>query len=104
MSHRAKLLSAAVLAAGMAFTAAPADAQYLTHRYYRSAPILHPNARAFYNAQAYYGGGGANVLPVTTVLPLIDGLYDPYDDYHSVYGCCGSTRNNERIGLVGNGI
>jgi hypothetical protein len=103
MSNRqAKVLSAAVLAAGIAFSTAPAQAQYLArHYYYRTAPILHPNARAFYNAQAY-AGGAINVLPVTTVLPLIDGLYDPYDDYHSAYGCCGSTRNNERLGLVGN--
>ena len=37
---------------------------------------------------------------VTTVLPMIDGIYDPYDD--PVWSCCG--RNKDRIGLVGNAI
>jgi len=104
-NRRAKLISAAALVAAIALSTASAEAQYLTRHYYRTGPILHPGARAYYNAQAYYGAqayasGGINVLPVTTVLPMIDGIYDPYDD--PVWSCCG--RNKDRIGLVGNAI
>ena len=91
---RMKIVSIAAVA-GMAIAwAASAQAQdYRYHRYH----YAHPIARSqFYNAQNYMIGG-PNILPTTEVI----GVY--YDDYYSEYGCCGSSRNNERIGLVGAG-
>ena len=101
-SRKAKLLSLIAVAGAVALMSASAQAQYVTRSYHRS--IYYPynaRAQAVYDAQAYMAGG-VNVLPPTTVLPLIGGSYDPYGMLPSVYGCC-ATAINEHIGLIGEG-
>jgi hypothetical protein len=87
MFRQVKLFSIIAIVSGVVVASASAQAQ--------------PRHRVHRTVDAYgYVGGGINVLPPTRVSPFVYGLYD---DNHSEYGCCGSTRNNERIGLVGAG-
>ena len=96
MSFR-RIVSTIAVASTIAAVSASAQAQY----YYRHHYYHHPyRAAAFYNAQNYLAV--PSVLPPTYIGPNIEGIYAG-DAWWSEYGCCGSSRNNERIGLVGAG-
>ncbi len=102
-SRNAKLLSIVAMAGAVALMSASAQAQYVTRSYHRSIHhSYNTHAQALYDAQAYVGGG-VTVLPPTIVSGgFMQGLYDPYGNLPSVYGCCATT-HNEHVGLAGAG-